>query len=836
MIPRRRRTHRLAPGAWQRRVWARIALGKLLRSPWRRGADSDSVVPRSATMTHEPRRWPAVRRERSNRALWSWLRRLARLGAAAALCVVILEQRSDTSLVDRSAICAAATRAKRQDAVAICRLEYERTRAPATGAHLAQALYDTDDDEAARRVALGLLDTPVRSDALYVLGSVARDDGKDEDALTALQEARGLHRVAHRHRELANDDAVVAMVRIDRDEFEAALRLIDECLTESQLAGDRGVENRCRLSAVKALIHVGHGPAAQRELELSEPLATTDQQRSDHEYQRANFAQEFGDHATAVARFKNAEQYRKHSRDTRWTLNTELNLAYSLAETGDLDEAQQRLDNARLLDADHAREPERTWVAAQIAFRRHDLARAITLVHTYFAQRGPDDSADPEDRDDRLDVAVLGAQIERARSAPKQAAAWAQQAIDQAEAIRRGQALELRPWILAKRRAPYELKFIALADSQQTEAAVMAFDEWQGRVVQDALATTRPPAALGYRGVAEHVTKLGAWLRVASQAALARRPDPHAVLRTMQDIELVALIVADGDVWRLVADHGPPRLSKIQPLTDLEEDIAKFRGHPTEGGLASKLGAALLPAGAFRTTREVLHVLVDGKLGGLPVAALRLGGDPLIAMRPIVRVLRLPEARCARVARAGHATVLATGDEIPLAVTEARQVAALLHTTAQTGVAATRAALFAAADDAVLHVAAHGAMGIDGAALVLADGEVPALEVPVRRLAPALVVLTACDAAAADDPELAGSLAAGFLGAGTQHVVATLRSISDAGGLAIGPGFYRAGGIADPPRALAAVQAALAKTDNTDWPNIVVFGPEVCSEPSLDPR
>jgi hypothetical protein len=363
----------------------------------------------------------------------------------------------------------------------------------------------------------------------------------------------------------------------------------------------------------------------------------------------------------------------------------------------------------------------------------------------------------------------------------------------------------------------------------------MVFDEWQGRTVQDALARPWRPASLDYRGMADQVTRLGAWLRVASQAPFARSPDRDAVLRTMRGIDLLALIVANDDVWILTANHGPPRLSRLAPLAEIKKLVDDFRGHPTDVKLASTLGALLLPDNSFRATREVLHVLVDGRLGGLPAAALRHGATPLIARRPIVRVLRLPETRCVHVTRSGAATVLAApGDTLPNAQREAEQVAELLHTTSKIGAAATKAALFAATSDGVLHVAAHGTIGMDGAALVLGDGEVSALEISARRLAPSLAVLSACDAATSEDPELAGSLAAGFLGAGSQHVVATLRPVSDAGALEISTRFYRAGGVADPARALAAVQSALAKSPNIDWPYFTVFGPDACLEDAPD--
>src|SRR6185295_1203508 len=89
---------------------------------------------------------------------------------------------------------------------------------------------------------------------------------------------------------------------------------------------------------------------------------------------------------------------------------------------------------------------------------------------------------------------------------------WARRGVALAERIRGMQSvLELRPWVLAKRRAPYELLFVALARRQQIEAAVLVFDTWQARTMQDALATPRPPASLDYRGTADQVTRLGRW-------------------------------------------------------------------------------------------------------------------------------------------------------------------------------------------------------------------------------------------------------------------------------------------------------------------------------------
>src|SRR6185369_14930897 len=149
------------------------------------------------------------------------------------------------------------------------------------------------------------------------------------------------------------------------------------------------------------------------------------------------------------------------------------------------------------------------------------------------------------------DVAVLRARIELERGDFASAERWAREAVEQAERVRGAQsALELRPWVLARRRIPYELLFTALARSGQVDEAIMVFDNWQGRTVQDALATPRQPAAaLGRVAIAAHLAQLGHWLSGASPAAFAKPADEASVMSTMRRIDLLALIVADGTVW-----------------------------------------------------------------------------------------------------------------------------------------------------------------------------------------------------------------------------------------------------------------------------------------------
>jgi CHAT domain-containing protein len=165
---------------------------------------------------------------------------------------------------------------------------------------------------------------------------------------------------------------------------------------------------------------------------------------------------------------------------------------------------------------------------------------------------------------------------------------------------------------------------------------------------------------------------------------------------------------------------------------------------------------------------------------------------------------------------------------------EAAQVAELLHTASRIGSEATSVALWAAAGDAVLHVAGHTVSDANEATIKLWDRDVTALEIAARAQAPSLAVLSSCSSAtsSANNVELVDSLATGFLAAGSQHVVATLRSIDDASARVVMLAFYGRGDVSDPARALHAAQSALWKTKNVAWPIFTVFGPDVCPSES----
>ncbi|MGH2913331.1 MAG: tetratricopeptide repeat protein, partial [Solirubrobacteraceae bacterium] len=320
--------------------------------------------------------------------------------------MAIVAEISDISLLDRGRECTAAVRGERQDAVVVCQRAYQDNQDPVIGVLLAKAKYAAGDKATAEWLARQLVRTSQRSDALHILGQLAHANNKDDEAVTAFEQARQLHSLEHRPWEVADDAWSLALIRARRNEFAEALQLADECIKQAQLAGDPLLQRRGHLTAAKTLIRVGYWHAAEKELDDASLVATTNTGRADVEYQRASFYQEQGEHHQARAHFEKALRYNEGSQDSLWTLNTELNLAYSLAEEGRLGDAQARLAEAALLDSGHDKEPERAWVAARIAYRQHDLVSAASLIEKYFKLVSADESVD---RDDQIDVATLGA-------------------------------------------------------------------------------------------------------------------------------------------------------------------------------------------------------------------------------------------------------------------------------------------------------------------------------------------------------------------------------------------------------------------------------------------
>lgn len=716
------------------------------------------------------------------------------------------------------------------EAVVACQREYDRTRRPQIGIYLADALRRSDNAVAASSLATGLLGGEVRADALQILAKIAAAELRTDDAVALFHEARGLHRDRGQRVELAKDDIGLAEIYTQREQYADSLQMLDECIGAARAGGDDRIEGYCHLTATRALMNAGYFEAAQQELDRAAQQLTEERDLAEVWYWRGNLEQEVvrnplhrAHSEQAVAAFERSLEFRKHARTTARVVNIYMNLAFSLAELGRTSEADRYLAEAGVLDRDGRYASDRAQLAARIAWRRGNLTLAFSLNEQAYPKIAK--------HDEQIDVCVMQARIALAMNDVAAAVRWARRGVDAAEKVRAAQPLsELRPWVLASRREPFEVLFTALARADRIEDAVVVFDQWQGRTMLDDMARPSPASTPGLASTASRIQSLGRWLPAVSKAPLMTS-DGRAVTQTLGKIELVALAIAEGDVWRLTASRGRFRLDNLGAHDKLRDRLESFIATPTDVALSDELGALILPDDVVRKTDDPLYVVLDAPLAALPFVALRRGGQPLITARPVLRAPRLPVTTlCDPHAAIASALVLAdAAGDLPDARRESSRVASLFRTTPLVGAAATSTALFAAKSDPLLHVAVHAEIDAGGGSLKLHDRSVSAPEISANKLGPSLVVLSACSTARSWDPEVAGSLSTAFLAGGSQHVVATLRPVSDAGALDLTSRFYNAGGAEDPVRVLAKIQAELARSDNKEWPNFAVFGNEVCS-------
>jgi tetratricopeptide (TPR) repeat protein len=741
----------------------------------------------------------------------------ALLGVLAVAVVLLRHAPSD---------CAKAARtARAAEIVLTCQREYDRTGDPEAGMRLADAYRRAGNNMRAAAIADTLLVTSARGGALRVLGKVAESQKRYDAAIAALEAARDLHRAEGRHLELAKDLQALAGIHTARKQFAPAARMLDVCIGEAKAAGDEVIEGYCHVSAAFVLARAGSVEGAQYELDLAQPQMTEGRDLAWWLTEQANLYQERrleplfeGRPQLTLANFEKALRLAQRAGLISLEVSIELNLAFSLAELRKPADAERHLQAAAALDRDDAHATDRAMIAARIAYRRDNLTLAYALNERVYPS--------VTDGDDRIGVCAMQARISTALQDLAGAERWARRGVDEAERLHAGQpTIEYRSWVLSIRREPYELLFVTLARAGRLDDAVEVFDRWQGRALLGEMTAADQP--LDLRKAARRFEKLGAWLSVVSVTPLMQ-PGGGRVGSALRATDVLALVLADHDVWCVTSSGGQLRIVDLGPSASLKPRLDAFAGKPTERALADELGELLLRDGVFRETGEPLRVVLDAPLSTLPIAALRRGGRPLIDVRPIVHAPRLSEVACAPKAH-GPRTLIALADaagDLPQARDDADLLAGLGARTA-VGPDATSEALFGAGAGDVLHVAVHGGTDERGGYLALHDQQVHAAEIAARRLAPSLVFLSACESAAPSHQEFTGSLALAFHAAGSPQVIATLTDVGDASAHELIERFYREGGIEDPVRVMARVQASLIDS-NTDWPNFVVFGHATC--------
>ena len=754
------------------------------------------------------RRWPSMtalldRFDRRRRG-----RRVGVVAAVAGLVVVAAGTAAAVVMLrpDRPTASCLDVAAKGNDAttVVVCREEYARSNGPNAGLELANALRRSGKLQDAAIVANELLATPVRADALRLLGKIAVTDGHRDDAVRSLRLASQLHREQQRWGDAAADLQVLSGVL---NNFIDQLVALNQAVADARRGGNTAIEGFCHVTIARILSEIGARSGALAELERASPLMMT---RPDSavqlDFERGNVYQNLGEDALAVPGFERALAGAEKVTNRRFALWSRHNLVYSLAGAGRIADASRELAVANALDPGDSKRATRLSLEAKIAEMSGDLSRAAALTDEALTATGPDAT------DDLIERHTERAEIALRRNDLAIVEQSARRAIVLIESTRSTEPpVELRSWMITEHRTPYQLLFAVMARRGDAIGALEVFERYRGLSVLAGLAHRNGAAAIASNAVYP-IDELARLFPLLGQSPLASPASGRAIRDAVRDTSLLVLTVVHEELWRIVAQDGRLEVASLGPIAALESHIERLRVAPDDRAAAAALGAVFIPAALAHPSNRVLHVVLDESLVSLPLAALWVGDRRLIEARPIVRSARVADVGCAP-ALDGPRRVVVIGDS--------GHLGQRLRMTAH---AATRNALFGAAHADLLHIAVPVEVDALDNVLVLRDGRVRSLEIAGHGEAPAQVVL----APSQTGPQGTASLAMAFLAAGAEQVIATVGPVPGVTLDQLADRLYGAQP-GDLVHALARIQVtADGSGDDGAWLRVAAFGRELC--------
>jgi len=671
-----------------------------------------------------------------------------------------------------------------QQAATVCRDAFRRTGDVASGIAAARSLLWNGRAEEAEEVARSLRTSTRAADALLVLGEAAARRDDSAAAMAAYDEALRAYQ--------RDDDAPgasraalgVAGAWLARGELARAMEASQLAIERADRAGDPRMQLYTRLGHADLLRRQGQLVAAEQALARADDLASAPADRAWLALKRGILYVDL--HLDALAR---AQLVRVLALVPLGVVASDvvvaarLNLAWIERRAGDLGLAQQHVDAAAAIrpDDSHVR-VNRALILAD----RGELDAAARELAA--AER-----ASPSVESSSWIAYNAGIVAGRRGDLDGETAAF-QRSIDGVRALT-SRAGPCAADVAASHRRPYLRLIGARARRGDWKSALALVMELDARAL---LATERAPAARPVHPSAPR----------AAQASAPALPPVDVVVSAWRGRRLVIAVSDEETLWRLEVSDGRVTGVAVGPAIELEARARALETDPTDAAAASALGAAIAPPGVAGTRPgDVLDVLVIGAIARAPLAALTRDGRAISDRTPLARVLGILP-RAAPRARTGRSVVLGDPrDDLPSARAEAASVAAKLAVPAQLGPAATTGALASARGAKLLHVAAHAQVDAGGARLLLADRALGRDDIAAGDGAPAVVVLASCGGAIARDDAGWGSLAAAFIAAGSDAVIASSWSVDDAATRRFVDALYAQPVREHPAHALAAAQA-----------------------------
>lgn len=701
-----------------------------------------------------------------------------------------------------------------------------------TGAWWARRGADEPDLAACKRALAG-----GQAGAVWRLAAAAHAAAGDHEAARAAHErALRFHQQSDQPREALQDAYGLYASYWSSSDYGKALTYAGISLEEARRAGDTAAERHVLLAIFTILYDIGDLASAAAFLRMVQPHV----RREDGDawlYARFNEGLlRKGNRELEAARAAYADVLASAPPAHALLRATHLNLVEIALLLGDATAAANHLQAALSLPEDARPKPVARRYYRALVMRAHgDLAAAEDAIREALQEKTSPDWAWRLHHE-------LG-MVRAARGDEAEARAAYGRAIDEIEALRRELGSDaLKDWLIEEKRAPYEALFALEARRGAVIDALSVAERARARTFLDAAVhAASSPARTGgaptLQGATERFDALRALLPDLHGSPVAQPRPMDEILDAVRGRHILIYFEAEGRLWLATAGASPLRVQVLPtPAGDVHALVSRLLVEPDDPAVAKSLGEALLPEDQLGPAGSILYVVADGTLGELPFAALRLDGRYVVDRHPVVQVPSLNAlAVLQRRRHAGYGPAVVLGDprgDLPGAAQEATAVSRILDTEPLRGDAATTDALREAARADVLHLAAHAGFTDRGAWIELADGRVDARAVLSLGLRPRLAVLASCTSAAQRVAGVWGSLAAAFLAAGSQAVLATLWSVDDEVARRFVLRFYQEGGARDPARALARAQRAFAAEGEppSAWAPFVLVGAPAIEE------
>lgn len=692
-------------------------------------------------------------------------------------------------------------------ALVVC--EAEARRGSAAGAlGVASAHLGLEEWKQAFEAAVPLLASEVHAYAAYaayVAADASNQRGHAPLATLLFHVALAAHEAADEHQRAAYDLLALIGLAKEAGHRATARALMARAASHARLAGDDGTQLYLEIGSAVLARSAGQLSEAEGALDRALKAAPSPSQQAWIYLQlgithnangQARLAEGALESALQLARTPGVE-------DAVVIKSALLNQSYLARREGEIARALALIDEAETYGGLSAGERALNRGAA--------LALSLLPVHLdNAAQQLHDAELQLQRWNWRWYAADLLGQLAERRGRPDEALAAYTRAIAAAEVLR-DEAGELAAAVVSTFRESY-LRAIGILARRERWSDVLAL---LGRLdIDDALRIEVAPQPT--LAVTEETAEL---------ADLVRQPraviEGRAIADAWRDRTLIVMISDTTAMWRLVIRNGTVTGTVVGDAGALETSARRLDRHAKSYTAveadAVALASAIVPAGVAEA-----DVLLVGPIARAPLALIAAAAPERPRLMRTLAILPRPGraqgTTGARVLGDPRVT-LAKAREEAIAVGEFLKTAPLL------GADANRPALLSATDVGILHIAAHAKLTDDGPRLELADGDVSPASIQALQRAPRLVVLASCGGVSARDDSGWGSLAAAFLAAGSEYVVASPWTVDDDATRLLVESFYRHGGDIDPPSALAAAQRerAAAGAAPSDWAGFVVL-------------